>query len=206
MDPYKVLGVSRSDSDETIKAAYRKLAKQYHPDKYSGHDLEDLASEKLKQINEAYDLIQKERKAGGSYSRGYGSGYTGNTGSSYGSGYTGSASYAQIRRMIQLGNITQAEAMLDNMENHDAEWHYLKGVILQRKGWYDGARQHFTNARNMQPGNPEYESAFNNMSRNANSYGQQNYGGQYQNSSCSCCDVCAGLMCADCLCNCCGGC
>ena len=202
MDPYKVLGVSRSDSDETIKAAYRKLAKQYHPDKYRGHDLEELASDKLKQINEAYDIIQKERKASGSYSRGSGSGYTGSTGSSYG----GSAAYSEIRRMIQLGNISRAEAMLDNMSNHDAEWHYLKGVILQRKGWYDGARQHFANARNMQPGNPEYESAYSTVNANASSYGQTNYGNQYQNSSCSCCDVCAGLMCADCLCNCCGGC
>ena len=202
MDPYKVLGVSRSDSDETIKAAYRKLAKQYHPDKYRGHDLEDLASEKLKQINEAYDLIQKERKASSSYSRGSGSGYTGSTGGGYG----GSATYSEIRRMIQLGNISQAEAMLDNMSNHDAEWHYLKGVILQRKGWYDGARQHFANARNMQPGNPEYESAYNTVNASANSYGQTNYGNQNPNSSCSCCDVCAGLMCADCLCNCCGGC
>lgn len=203
MDPYKVLGVSRSDSDETIKAAYRKLAKQYHPDKYRGHDLEELASEKLKQINEAYDTIQKERSGRGGYNAGYNTGYTGSSGFSGNSG--GSAKYTEIRRMIQLGNLTRAEAMLDEISNHDAEWHYLKGVILQRKGWYDGARQHFTTARNMNPNNPEYASAYANVNRNASSYGQTNYGGQYQGSSCSCCDICAGLICADCLCDCFGG-
>ena len=60
-NPYEILGVSENASDEEIKKAYRKLAKQYHPDNYVDNPLKDLADEKMKAINEAYDQIQKMR-------------------------------------------------------------------------------------------------------------------------------------------------
>lgn len=62
-DPYQVLGVSPSASDEEVKTAYRNLAKKYHPDNYADSPLADLASEKMKEINEAYDSIMRMRKA-----------------------------------------------------------------------------------------------------------------------------------------------
>ena len=65
-DPYSVLGVSPSASDEEIKKAYRELAKKYHPDAYRNHPLSGLAEEKMKEINEAYDEVQKLRAGGGS--------------------------------------------------------------------------------------------------------------------------------------------
>ena len=63
-DPYKVLGVSRDATDEEIKKAYRDLARKYHPDNYVNNPLADLVEEKMKEINEAYDTIQKERASG----------------------------------------------------------------------------------------------------------------------------------------------
>ena len=201
MDPYKILGVSRSASDAEIKTAYRNLAKKYHPDKYRGHDLEDLAGERLKEINQAYDIIQKERAAGGS-ARGAGSGYTGSS-SSY-SGSTGSSQFADVRRAIQMGDLTRADSMLDAISNRNAEWHYLKGMVLLRKGWYDGARQHFATANSMDPGNPEYANAYNTVNKSASGYGQTFYGGR-QTGSNDVCNICGGLLCADCCCECLGG-
>ena len=61
-DPYKVLGVSPSATDEEIKAAYRELAKKYHPDNYANTPLADFATEKMKEINEAYDTIAAGRR------------------------------------------------------------------------------------------------------------------------------------------------
>ena len=107
-NPYEILGVSENASDEEIKKAYRKLAKQYHPDNYTDNPLKDLADEKMKEVNEAYDTIQKLRSAGGSGTSGN------NTGSNSGS-YSGEPIYTRIRRLISSGRIGEAETLLNGI-------------------------------------------------------------------------------------------
>ena len=59
--PYDVLGVSENATNEEIKEAYKALAKKYHPDNYVDSPLADVAEEKMKQINNAYDEILRIR-------------------------------------------------------------------------------------------------------------------------------------------------
>jgi DnaJ-domain-containing protein 1 len=63
-DPYEVLGVHRGAADEEIKAAYRALMQQYHPDKVSHLALEyqEIAREKSQLINVSYQRILAERR------------------------------------------------------------------------------------------------------------------------------------------------
>lgn len=61
MDCYEVLGVSRDATPAEIRKAYLELAKKYHPDRYVGNPLADLAAEKMKEINQAYDEIKDGR-------------------------------------------------------------------------------------------------------------------------------------------------
>jgi len=138
-DPYKVLGVSRAASDDEIKKAYRELARKYHPDNYNGNPLADLVEEKMKEINEAYEMIQKERSGGGRSGygdRSYGSSNYG--GSASGSGGAGTnADFVKVRSLINNGRYSEAEIILDGYSSSDrgAEWNYLKGQVLMQRGW-----------------------------------------------------------------------
>ena len=58
-DPYSILGVSKEASKEEIKKAYRKKAKEYHPDL---HPNDPKAAEKMNEINEAYDMLSNPEK------------------------------------------------------------------------------------------------------------------------------------------------
>ncbi len=61
-NPYDILGIPRTASEAEVKRAYRELVKKYHPDKYKDNPLEDLAKEKLQEINQAYDSIMSANK------------------------------------------------------------------------------------------------------------------------------------------------
>lgn len=202
-DPYKVLGVSPSATDEEIKAAYRELAKKYHPDNYADSPLADLAGEKMKEINEAYDQIMTQRKQGAS---GYG-GQTAQQGYTGGYGYTGGSSYADVRSLIMTGRIADAEQILNGVpqQTRNAEWFFLKGMVLYKRGWMEEAVNHVSRASQMDPGNPEYRAAMNQINSRRNGA----YGGYNPNmrpvGGCSGCDICSNLICADCCCECMGG-
>lgn len=190
-DPYSVLGVSQNASDEEVKKAYRELARKYHPDNYQNNPLADLAEEKMKEINEAYDTITKQRSGGyagspsGSYSGGYG-GYR----QSYASG---NPAYARVRNLINAGDLNQAEQVLYEVGQKDGEWYFLSGSIAYRKGWMDEAMQNYTRAVQLEPNNMEYRQALNLMQRgSAGGYRPAGY-------SSAGCDPCTAYLCCSCL-------
>ena len=206
-DPYKVLGVSPNASDDEIKSAYRALARKYHPDKYAGSDLAELAEEKMKEINAAYDEIQQLRANGGGSSQGSArsSGYTDFSGFGTSYDHSGSDTYNEIRRAINGGDIDRAQNLLDSVTHADrgAEWHFLSGCVALRKGFFTDAQRFIGTACRMDPTNEEYRRA--NDALNSRAAG---YGGGYNTSGpdgCGPCEICQGLICADCCCECMGG-
>jgi curved DNA-binding protein CbpA len=199
-DPYEVLGVTKDASDDEIKAAYRELAKKYHPDKYIDNPLADLAAEKMKEINEAYDKIVNSRKRKGSAKDSSG---TYNTSSN--------PVYARIRSLINNNLLDDAQRELDEIDLNirDAEWYFLSGSVLYKRGHFSNAYSAFATAVNLEPDNAEYRRALNMVQR----YGKGEYGSPYRSygggqsacASCGPCDICQGLLCADCCCECFGG-
>ena len=200
-NPYKVLGVNEGASNEEIRAAYLSLVKKYHPDKYTDPDMKQLANEKLKEINEAYDQLTKN--PGKTASSGYSGAAYGAGG--HGGGYSGPEAdrFVRARSLINAGNLDGAKTILDSIQTRNAEWYYLYGIIYLRQGWYDKAREFLGRAYRTEPGNSEYAQAYNTLRYTGNPYSRPRQSTSYGN--CSACDICSGLMCADCCCECMGG-
>ena len=188
-DPYQILGVRPDASDDEIKKAYRDLAKKYHPDNYATSG-GDASGEKMKEINAAYDEILARRARGDSY-------YNATDGA------TNTASFAEVRRMIAAGRIAEAELILEQTSDHSAEWQYCKGLCAMYRRRYHDAAYFFSEASRMDPTNPEYQASFDRFRSAQQRYGSFTPDGQAR--ECGVCDICSGLICADCLCECCGG-
>ena len=203
-DPYQILGVPETATDEEVKRAYRELARKYHPDNYHDNPLADLAQEKMKEINAAYEEIAKMRSGGrsGGTSGGYGN-YRGSTGG-YQQQYSsqsssGSSVLQQVRIAINTGNISRAEALLANYSDHNAEWNFLRGAVCYRRGWMDEAKRYYQTACQMDPRNAEYRQALEFMERGTQSaYRPDN--GQFGTEMCGG-NPCLPLCCLWTLCN-----
>lgn len=191
-DPYSVLGVSQNASDDEVKKAYRELARKYHPDNYQNNPLADLAEEKMKEINEAYDTITKQRSGGYAGSSGYGGGYQQQ---GYQRSAASNSTYARVRNLINAGDLQQAEQLLYEVGQKDGEWYFLSGSIAYRKGWLDEALQNYTRAVQMEPNNLEFRQALSLMQRGpmGGYYRPAGYGSTAQCDPCTtylCCSMC----------------
>ena len=192
-DPYETLGVSTDATDERVKAAYRDLAKKYHPDHFANDErARELAEEKMKEINEAYDVIMDQRRGGAG-----------------GAKSTAGSRFPDIRDLITANRIEEAMQRLDAVPiaNRDAEWYFLSGSVQYKRGWFDRAYSNFATACRMDPNNREYRAALDQVQYSRRGYNPYRPGGDTSGAgaNCSVCDVCAALVCCDTCCECMGG-
>ena len=222
-DPYEVLGVSRDASDEDVKKAYRKLAKQYHPDVNPG---DKTAEEKMKEINAAYDAIkngtagqygQQGSAQGGYGGYGYG-GYSGFGGAGQGGWQTytwdpfkGWQAYGQqqsyqdpeettelraARNYIAARHYAEALHVLSSIADRTAKWYYYSAIANAGQGNRIVALEHARQACKMDPGNAEYETYLDELERGGNAYRQAGGYGQGMSMGRYCASLCvANLMC-----------
>ena len=204
-DPYEVLGVPSSATDEEVKKAYRNLARKYHPDNYHDSPLADVAQEKMKEINEAYEEVQSMRKNGGAGQSSYGgygrNPYEQNPYGAYGGGYGGDPAFVRVRLSIAQGELNLAEELLNAMSDHNAEWNFLKGAICYRRGWMDEAKRYYETAVQMNPNNPEYRRALDILEGQGTTYRPNGYGNRstavFGGDACT--RICGAPICVNCL-------
>lgn len=197
MNPYQVLGLQTGADIQSVKKAYRFLASKYDPANFAeGTDEYENAKRKMDEINKAYDEIV-ENTDERSYNQ-----------SSYSSDHS---SFSDIRQMIDSNRLDDAQMLLEGVapSSRNAEWYYLKGLLMKKKGWLEQAHDSFEKAYNMNPGNFEYKNAYENMT--GGNTGGYRTSRRTNNDSrgclgdCGACDICSSLLCADCCCECMGG-
>ncbi len=193
-NPYEYLGVGRNATEKDIMDAYRRIAGEIN----NSFMPEEERIRRMDELNNAYDTILNTLRGTSSY--------TNNNSYSQQNNYHNNSQFSDVRQQINSGRIDDAEMILDGIHPsmRNAEWHYLKGVIHQRRGWLNEAYRCYQTACSMDPQNREYAAAFNAMNNNANG-GYRTTRRQNNSNGCDGCDICSGLLCADCCCECCGG-
>ncbi len=160
-DPYKVLGVSPDASDEEIKKAYRRLAKQYHPDRNPG-DTE--AARRMQEVNAAYEQIKNPEKT---QNRTW---YDPN-------GQQGDPAYSQILNVayqyIMYRQYQQALHVLQSATERTARWYYLSAVANSGMGNQITALEHIRRAVSMEPDNLEYLQMLDRIEKGGTQYRRQ---------------------------------
>ncbi|MCQ2968636.1 MAG: DnaJ domain-containing protein [Clostridium sp.] len=144
MNPYKILGIPPTASKDEIENAYERIVDTYHVDNTDSDDYY-LMEDKISEANEAYNTLINDLK------------------------------YKEIRNLIESEQFISAETELNLIsDKNNAEWNYLKGFIMLKKGWVQSGVNHLKTAAELNPTNPEYKETMAILSRKINAI-KQNY-------------------------------
>ena len=202
-NPYQILGVPEDATEEQVKVAYETLRAQYAEGRFQPGEAGSQAAAKLEQLEEAYEDVMADfarKKSADQY------------GSKYG----------QIEALLKQGSLNDAQKLLDECTEREAEWHYLQSIVFYKKNWYAESKKQLEFAVSMDPSNTKYKDALfklenlmktphanQNTNNNQNSYNNYNNNNVNANSGnrpremgngCAEGNCCLNLLCADCCC------
>ena len=194
MNPYDILGVSPSATDEEIKKAYRTLSRKYHPDANVGKPGEKEAEEKFKQIQQAYTQSMKERDQGYK-TYGYQSDNRTAGGDSDTVEMQAAANFINSRRFREALNV------LEGIQNHNAQWYYLSAIANAGLGNNIRAQDMARQAMEMEPNNAQYQMLWQQLQSGRQWYG--NMAGGYGRPDMSMDNLCCQILALNMMCGCC---
>ena len=199
---YQILGISEGATQEEIETAYKTLKKKYSEERFLEGEAGNKAARELTKIETAYQEIMSSKQTKSE-------------------GREDMSSFVDIEILIKNGDISLAQQKLDDINERNAEWHYLQSVIFYKKNWLNESKKQLEIALNMEPHNPKYaenytrlkeKMEFNNRQFNGGYYGNQQYQGQADNrqmggtDSNGCVDYCMTMCCMNMMLNMCCNC
>jgi molecular chaperone DnaJ len=143
-NPYLILQTYESATESEIDFAYERLKKQYSEDRFLPGDAGADAARKLNELEEAYREI-KQKFAHIRAEQKFGS------------------KYGEIENIIKQNKINEAQQMLDEITDRNAEWHYLQSIVFYKKNWYNESKNQLEMAISMDPTNSKYKDALNRL-------------------------------------------
>lgn len=198
-NPFKVLGVSENSTQQEVFEAYSEKKEKYSNQRFMEGDKGKEGAKKLSELEAAYSEameILKNRV------------YVEETGSVFG----------EVSKLIKEKKLNEAQRILDDMTNRNAEWHYYQAGIYHAKNWLNESKAQLEIAVSMDPNNVKYKETLNKLNLkmsgsgiNTNSDPRSGYARNPNDMTsgtggCTCCDFCMGWLCADACCNCMNGC
>lgn len=215
-DPYTILGVAQSASDDDVKKAYRSLCKKYHPDLNPDNP---AAEEKFKEVQNAYNDVMNMRKngytgpasayrqqsgqTGGQYAYGPFGGFSFDEeffnsvfGGAAGSGYRANSTQTESNLMRAAANYINARHYREALTvlgdvpaaEQNARWHYYSALANAGVNNRLNAIEHAQQAVNLEPNSLEYQRLLQQLKGNAQSYRTTSAG--YQNPGVSLGRIC----------------
>ncbi len=232
-DPYQVLGVSPTASDDEVKKAYRTLCKKYHPDANVGKPDAAQCEKKFMEVQQAYEEIMHRRQGGGARA---GSGYNGQQQQQqpqyddpfssfwgYGQQGYGQQGYGQqgygyqqapedstiemraAKNYIDTGHYAEALNALGSVPpgKRNARWYFLSA--LAQAGMHNNAQamEYARQAVSMEPSNMQYQQLLSQLQSGGGWYEQR--GQEYGRQTFGQPNVCCSIMAMELCCMCCGG-
>lgn len=139
MNPYKILGIRPNASKDEIELAYKNIIESNNLNANSDNPVEFLTEDKLSKVNDAFRTLINERRL------------------------------KEIRDLIESEQFLAAETELNLIsDRNNAEWNYLKGFVMLKKGWFSSGVNHLKTAVELNPDNEEYKETMQLLSRKVN--------------------------------------
>lgn len=202
-DFYEILGLTETATDEEITARYHQLRDKYREDRWLDGEAGNEAAKNLTKLEAAYKEIMSARKERSQNTE-------------------GKDAFEEVAELLRQDKISEAQTLLDNFNERNAEWHYLQAVVYYKKNWTNDSKKQLEIAIQMDPENAKYRAAYgklnakrdyqqqsahqqNQQSQNPYTSGMDNQmgGGNFCSDCLSCCYA---TLCVNCLFNCCCGC
>lgn len=202
---YQILGVSPNASYDEIRTAYETLRAKYQEERFLEGERGNYAARMLTSVENAYQDIMSSRNESNSKST-----------------FSAAFDYSDIDRLIKDDKINEAQQRLDDVDDRNAEWHYLQSVIFYKKNWMSESKKQLEIAMSLDPNNLKYKENYDKLNEKLDfnekkfksgtegggtgetfNPDQPQMGGNFCTNAMNCCST---YLCVNCLFNMCCGC